>query len=121
VERKARRAVLPAVVGQDALELPAGRLQLGGDATGELRGLVAGRVAARTGHELCPGEGGGDVDRGQLPDSALRAGEAADVEGVKADELARPLGLDMALRLRIARLVRGGVTGDEREPLSRAW
>jgi len=71
---EALAAVLVAVVGEDALELPAGGLELSGDAAGERRGLCRGRVALLADDELRPGEGGVAVDRGQLPD---RAGGAA--------------------------------------------
>jgi len=43
--------------------------------------------------------------------------QAADEEAVDADQLARPLRLDMALRLGLARRLGGrAVAGDEREP-----
>jgi len=46
----------------------------------------------------------------QPPDRAFRAGEAADVEGIDADQLAWSLGLDVALGLgRSRRLVGCGV------------
>ena len=111
---KGLRAVLAAVVGEHALQPPARGLQLGRDAAGELGGLLAGRVAARAADELGPGIRGVDVDRGQLPDGALRPGEPADEEGVHAHELAWTLGLDVALGLGLARrLVGSGVAGDE--------
>jgi hypothetical protein len=75
-------AELAAVVGEQALQAPARRLQLGGDAAGEPRGVPAGRVALCAADELGPGVGGGDVDRGQLPDRAFGAGEPADEEAV---------------------------------------
>src|SRR5438067_783068 len=76
VERAAEAlaAELVAVVGEDALEPPAGLLQLRCDAAGELRGLGGGRVALLADHKLGPGVGAVAVDRGQLPD---RAGGAA--------------------------------------------
>jgi hypothetical protein len=115
---EARALELVAVVAEDALELPAGSLQLAGDAAGERRGLLRARVARGADDELGPGEGGEAVDRGQLPDGAVGALEAADEEAVEADELARPLDLDVRLRLGLPRrLVGRPVAGDEGEPL----
>jgi hypothetical protein len=58
-----------------------------------------------------------DVDRGQLPNRALRPLQAADEETVDTDQLARPLSLDVPLRRRLAgRLVRRRVAGKECEP-----
>src|SRR5712691_3846681 len=84
-----RTLELVAVVGEDALEPPAGGLELARDPAGELRGLLGGRVALPADDELGPGEGGVDVDRAQLPDRALAAAQAPDVETVDADQLAR--------------------------------
>src|SRR5207244_7971375 len=96
---------------------PAGGGELGADAAGELRGLGAGRGAPRTTDELGPGEGGRDVDRGQLPDRALRARQAADEEAIEANQLPRTLRLDMPLPLRPGRLVGRRIARDERQPL----
>src|SRR5712691_727230 len=90
-----RTLELVAVVGEDALEPPAGGLELARDPAGELRGLLGGRVALPADDELGPGEGGVDVDRAQLPDRALAAAQAPDVETVDADQLARALDLDV--------------------------
>ncbi len=107
-------AKLAAVVCEHTFQLPAGRAELAGDAAGELGGLLAGRVATGAADELGPGEGGRDVDRGQLPDGTLGAGQTADVEAVDADQLARPLGLDVSLRHSLAgRLVGSCVTGQQ--------
>ena len=51
---------------------------------------VAGDRVARRGVQLGPGIAGGDVDRGVLPEGALRALQTADVEAVDADDLAWP-------------------------------
>ena len=69
-------------------------------------------------HELGPGEGGGDVDGRQLPDRALGATQAPDVEAVDADQLARPLDVEVLLGAGIARrFVGGGVAGDQPQAL----
>src|SRR5262245_21828651 len=71
----------------------------------------------RAADELGPGEGGGDVDRGQLPDRTLGAGEAANEEAVDPDQLAGSLSPDVAPWLRLARRPVGRrVAGDQRQP-----
>jgi hypothetical protein len=67
------RAELGAIVGRGLAQLPAGRLQLAGDAVEQLAGVARARVALG-GAKLRPAEGGGDVDRGVLPDGALGPG-----------------------------------------------
>ena len=89
---------LVAVVGEDALEPPARLFELARDALGELGGLLRGRVALAADDELGPGEGGVDVDRGQLPDGALCAAKPPQVEAVDPDQLTRMINLDMRLR-----------------------
>jgi len=107
-----------AVVAKHPLQPPAGRAQLLRHPPGELRGLPRGRVAPPADDELRPGEGGAEVDRRQLPDRAFRAAQAADVEAVDPDQLARPVDLDVGLRRRLGRrLVGGTVAGDQREAL----
>src|SRR5207247_937887 len=111
-------AKLVAVVAEDALELPAGLLKLAGDTAGELGGLAGVRVVAAADDQLGPGVGGVAVDRGQLPNGTVGALQPPDVEAVEADQLARPLDLDVRLRSRLARrLVGRPVAGNEREPL----
>ena len=76
------------------------------------------RVVVSADDQLGPGVGGVAVDRGELPDRALGATEAADVEAVDPDQLAGPLDVDVRFRLGLAwRFVGGAVAGDEREPL----
>ncbi len=88
---------LAAVIREDALEPPAGRRELRGDAASQARGLLAGGLAPGAADEVGPRIGRADVDRRQLPDRPLRALEAADEEAVHADELAGAIGLDVAL------------------------
>ncbi len=102
-----RALELVAVVGEDAFEPPASRLQLARHAPGELRGLLCRRVALAADDELGPGERGADVDRGQLPDRTLGPAQASDVEAVEADELAGPLDLDVRLGYRLLRRLVG--------------
>ena len=111
-------AELAAVVGQHALEFPAGGLQLGCDSLRELRGLGWAGLSLRAGDELGPGIGGADVDRGQLPDGLLHVVQSPDEEAVEANQLAGPLRLHMAgFGGRARGLVGRGVTCDQREPL----
>src|SRR5664280_3452404 len=90
---------LVAVVAEHPLQLPAGGLQLPCDTSGEDAGLSGGWVALLADHKLGPGVGGGNVDRGELPDRALGASESADVEAVDPHQLAGPLNVDVALWL----------------------
>src|SRR5215204_3921454 len=107
-----------AVVGQYALEPPAGSAELAGDAAHKPRGLDGAGLSAWADDQVGPGVAGGDVDRAQLPDRPVGAVQAADEEAVDADQLAGPLGLDVPLRLGLARwLVGSAVAGDQREPL----
>src|SRR5262249_53914207 len=97
---------------------PTGLLQLGCDAAGERRGLRGSRSRGRADNEVGPGVGAVAVDRGDLPDGAAAAVQASDEEAVEADQLARPLRLDVRLRLRLARRLEGrAVAGDQRQPL----
>jgi hypothetical protein len=106
------------VIGEHALQTPAGRGELGADTARELRGLRAAAVALGAGDELRPGVRGGDVDRGQLPDRALRTLQPPDEEAIPAHQLARPLRLHVPLRLGLSRRLVGRCeAGDEREPL----
>ena len=85
---------LVAVVGEQPLQAPAGGAQISGDATGQPRGLLGGRVAALGDDKLRPNERGADVDRGELPDRSLGALQPADVEAVDPDQLAGVIDLD---------------------------
>lgn len=62
-------AKLGAVIGDDRFQPPAGAGELGGDPFDERAAVLAG-IAWR-GVELGPGEAGGDIDRGVLPDCAF--------------------------------------------------
>ena len=93
-------------------------LELARDAAGELAGLRGGGVVVGADDELGPGERGVDVDRGELPDRALGAAQASDVEAVDPDQLARPVDVDVLLGTGVARrLVGRGVAGDQPQPL----
>ena len=81
---------LVAVVAEHFLQLPAGGLQLPCDTSGEDAGLSGGGVALLADHEFPPGVGGGDGNRGELPDRALGALQSSDVEAVDPDQLTRP-------------------------------
>jgi hypothetical protein len=96
-----RAAELVAGVAENALQASASGLQIARDATGELRGLRGGGVALFADHQLGPRERGGDIDRSQLPDRAVRAPEPPDVETVDPDELARPVDVDVLLGTRV--------------------
>jgi hypothetical protein len=105
-------------LSQRTLEPPAGVSELAGDAAGELRGLLGGRIVVGADDELGPGESAVAVDRGQLPDGAVGALEPADEEAVEADQLAGVIDLDVLLGLGLARrLVGSAVAGDQRQPL----
>ena len=110
---------LGAVVGADLFELPAGRLELSGDAVEQLAG-VAGAGVALGGAQLGPGVGGGDVDRRVLPDGALGARQPAHIEAVELDLLAGLRGLDVQLRWLLGRsaLIGVAVAGHQRQALA---
>ena len=91
-------AKLVGVVGEHALQAPAGGLQLAGDAPGEPAGLLRRRVVLRADDELGPRKRRGDVDRCELPDRAVGALQPADVEAVDADQLARALDVNLLAR-----------------------
>src|SRR4030095_14208127 len=59
--------------------------------------------------QLRPDERGSDVDRGVLPDGALRARQTADVEAIHPDQCAGMVSRDMVLD-RVRTL--GGLRGD---------
>src|SRR5207344_662048 len=76
------------------------------------------RIALLGDHQLRPAEGGGDVDRGELPDLALGAPQATDVEAVDPDQLTGPGDVDVALGAGIARwLVGRRVAGHQPQAL----
>ena len=87
-------AELAAVIGHDALQTPAAIGEVGGDAAGQRRGEPCPR-RARGDVELGPAISRAHVDGGVLPDRAVHAGEAAHVEAVHLDQLARPISLDV--------------------------
>ena len=107
---------LAAVVAEHALKAPAGVLQFCGDA-----GVPAPRVRDRRSRwwaddEVGPRERAVGVDRGDLPDRALRAMQAPDEAAVKTDQLAGTGCVDVQLGRRLSRrFVRRAVTGDERQ------
>src|SRR6187200_829342 len=111
-------AELRAVIRRDLAQLPARLGDLARDAVQQLAGMASARVALG-GAQLGPGEGGGHVDGGVLPDGALGAGEAPDVEAVELDLLTGLGGIDVTLgRRRVgAALVGIAVAGDQRETL----
>ena len=90
---------LRAIVGGDFTQPPARGGEFCGDAVQQLAGVSRTRVALR-GMQLGPAEGRGDVNRGVLPDGALGARQAPDVEAVELDLLARLGGVDVTLRRR---------------------
>jgi len=87
---------LGAVVGGDGLELPAGRRELLGDSPGEGGGELSAGVEVGA-VNLGPDEGAGNVDGGVLPDPALGAAQAADVEAVELDQIARLFSFEVAI------------------------
>jgi hypothetical protein len=90
---------LVAVIGEHPLQAPASGLELMRDASCELAGLLGDGVRVLADHELRPGVGGSDVDRCELPDRALGALQAPDVEAIDPDQLTGPLHVDVALWL----------------------
>ena len=66
-------AELAAVVAEYAFELPAGVLELCGDAPGQCGGLLDGRARGGCDDQVGPRERAVGVDRGDLPDRALGA------------------------------------------------
>ena len=111
-------AELAAVIGEHALEPPAGGLELAGNAAGERRGLRERRPRGPTDDQVGPGVRAVAVDGGDLPDRAGGSVQAADEEAVHAHELAGSLRLDVRLRLRLAgRLGGRAVAGDQGQSL----
>jgi hypothetical protein len=109
---------LVAVIGQDALQTPAGLAQGASDALREAAGLALVGARAVAADEFGPREGAVGVDRGELPDRALGAVEPTDVETVDADQLTRPGRVDVRLGRRLARrLVRRPVAGEQTQAL----
>jgi len=109
---------LVAVVREEALQAPACGLEVSRYPASQLGCLLRARIALLGDHQLRPAEGRGDVDRGELPDLALGAPQAADVEAVDPDQLAGPGDVDVALWARIARwLIGSGVTGNQPQAL----
>ena len=86
---RSARAELVAVVGEHAVEVPAGVAQLAGDAA-----QPSGRSARRSGPapwqrtSSAQAKRAVGVDRGELPDGAVGAVQTADVEAVDPDQLA---------------------------------
>ena len=73
---------LVAIVGEHALQVPTGALELCGDPAGQRGGLLDGRSRRWADDEIGPRERVVGVDRGDLPDRTLGAVQAADKEAV---------------------------------------
>ena len=83
---------LAAMIGEDTFELPAGLSVSGQENAFEEAGAVNGLDRR---DDLGEGEGAGGIAGRDLPELA-HALELADVEAVQADQIARPMGLNMA-------------------------
>ena len=86
---------LVAVIGEDALQTPAGLAQGASDAVREAAGLAVVGARAVAADQFGPREAAVGVDRGELPDRALGAVQPTDLETVDADQLARPGRIDV--------------------------
>src|SRR3954452_13869145 len=111
-------AELRTVVGGDLTQLPARSGEFARHAVQQLAGVARARVAFGA-VQLSPAERRGDVDGRVLPDRALGPAQAADVEAVELDLLARLGRVDVTLGRRQIGLALVGIAmpSDQRQAL----
>src|SRR6266542_1780283 len=104
----------------DPLDAAVGLRPTGADDALHQAAAMLGRGVERRDMQLGPGEAGAHIDRGVLPDPALRAAESADMKAVQLHQRARTRCHQMRRFAghRPLRLGWRGVAGDERQTLA---